>query len=57
MRQNYKNMKAIALSLREIKCKNKRKRRERQKRCRVEFSCVKRKFFRKKEVYYHDELK
>ena len=51
-------MKAIAISLREIKCKNKRKRRERQKNAiAFEFSCVKRKNFRKKEVYYYDELK
>lgn len=52
-------MKAITLSLREIKCKNKRKRRERQKNAiAFEFSCVKRKKnFRKKEVYYYDELK
>ena len=41
-------MKEIALSLREIKCKNKRKRRERQKNAiAFEFSCVKRKKFQK----------
>ena len=47
MRQNYKNMKAIALSLREIKCKNKRKRRERQKTLPRRVLLCKKKIFQK----------
>ena len=44
-------MKEIALSLREIKCKNKRKRREKQKNAiAFEFSCVKKNFQKERGI-------